>query len=125
MTDQALTRVLEHLRKRPYRHRTDLYRWLRARHKALAAEFESSAPAWSVVAEAIATEGITGGTGKPPTGRAARRIWQTVCRDVLLSIDDRALVKPIRKPRPPRRSKWDGWVPSGLLDNPLDPPVTT
>ena len=125
MTDQALTRVLDHLRKRPYRHRTDLYRWLRARHKALAAEFESSAPAWNVVAEAIAAEGITGGTGKPPTGRAVRRIWQTVCRDVLLGIDDRAVVKPIRKPRPPRRSKWDGWVPSGFLDDPINPPETT
>ena len=84
MTDQALTRVLEHLRKRPYRHRTALYRWLRARHKALAAEFKRSSPAWNVVAEAIAAEGITGGTGKPPTGRAVRRIWQTVCRDLSL-----------------------------------------
>jgi len=82
MTDRALTQVVEGIRKRPYRGRTDLYRWLRAHHESLAREFATNDPSWQDVTEMLTAVGFVGRFGAPLQAGGVRRVWLTVCRDV-------------------------------------------
>lgn len=82
MTDKALTQVVEGIRKRPYRGRTGLYRWLRTHHEPLAREFVANDPSWQDVTEMLTAAGFVGRFGAPLQAGGVRRVWLTVCRDM-------------------------------------------
>lgn len=82
MTDRLLKEVVARTEKRFGRKQSDAYRWLHAHHGELAATFIKHPPCWPDIADTIAAAGILGGQERPLTGRAVRRIWDRVCRDV-------------------------------------------
>jgi len=65
-----------------FRRRGDVYRWLRKNHEAVKEWLVKSEPSWDVIASRMASEGVIGSKGALPTGNAARRVWQRVCRDL-------------------------------------------
>jgi hypothetical protein len=75
-----------------WRH-SDGYRWLRARYSHL----QTVTPDWDAVAAQVAKEGFVGKRGQRLSGRALRRTWRQVCRD----IESHA---PRRRARSSRRS---------------------
>jgi hypothetical protein len=98
--------------------RSPLYRWMRARHDALAASLEIDGPAWIRVTEALREAGLTDGAGKPPTLSRVRTTWYHVKRDVAAA---RTKAEAKRKPSvavapvvvtTPQSSPPDTWRPA-------------
>jgi hypothetical protein len=112
MTDKALTQVVEGIRKRPYRGRTGLYRWLRAHHEPLAREFVANDPSWQDVTEMLTAAGFVGRFGAPLQAGGVRRVWLTVCRDMA---SERAAqieqMTGIRQGAPARSRTPSDWLP--------------
>jgi len=81
MTEDTITRLNAAVAARPYRRRSDAYRWLRANHRAVR-ELLDQEPSWHVIAREMTASGITGATGGSLSGRGVRRIWERVCRDL-------------------------------------------
>jgi hypothetical protein len=112
MTDQALTQVVEGIRKRPYRGRTGLYRWLRTHHEPLAREFVTNDPSWQDVTETLTAAGFVGRFGAPLQAGGVRRVWLTVCRDMAA---ERAAqtqqMTGVRQEAPPRSRAPSDWRP--------------
>lgn len=94
--DKKLARVLTGIEARGHRGRSDLYRWLRARYRALAKALDQHNPAWHVLAEEVAAAGVVGRDGKPPTANAVRKVWARVARDVQAVEAERAKKQPPR-----------------------------
>lgn len=111
MAENPISRLKASVTTRPYRRRSDIYRWLRAHHAAVVELLEKE-PAWQVVAAELEALGLKGATGGRPTGRGVRRIWNCVCRDVALEAaratanNDRGLVGS-RAPRMPSKTAAD------------------
>jgi hypothetical protein len=76
--------------------RSSLYRWMRARHDALAASMEADGVAWARITETLREAGLTDGTGKPPTVSRVRTTWYHVKQDVAAA---HAKAEASRKPR--------------------------
>jgi hypothetical protein len=113
MSDTALDRLRDRAQQRAFAGRSDAYRWLWRRHKALAALFAEFQPAWAEVTAEMAAAGVTGGRGKLLTPHAVRRIWKTVCRDVAVDARSRASVEKM----PP------GWAPVPVATLPAPEPA--
>lgn len=62
--------------------RSPLYLWFREHHDVLAAGFKRTPPAWQVLADALAEQGIRDADGKPPAAATARAAWWRVRRDL-------------------------------------------
>lgn len=112
MTDKALTQVVEGIRKRPYRGRTGLYRWLRAHHEPLARELATNDPSWQDVTEMLTAAGFVGRFGAPLQAGGVRRVWLTVCRD--MAAERAAQIEQmtgIRQEAPARSRASSDWCP--------------
>ncbi len=62
--------------------RSPLYLWFQQHHNELAAGFKRTTPAWQIIADALAEQGIRDADGKPPAAETARAAWWRVRRDV-------------------------------------------
>ena len=82
MSDDILSQLKARALAKPYQRHSDLYRWLRSRHRRLSGIFMAHQPSWETVAEEIAAAGLLGTRGNPPTAGSVRRVWQRVCRDI-------------------------------------------
>ena len=107
MADRLLNKVVARTEKRFGRRQSDAYRWLHARHRDLAATFTKHPPCWPDIADTIAAAGILGGRGRPLTGRAVRRIWERVCRDVqAVAMVQVAGIRTRSRPRVNASASW-------------------
>lgn len=97
MGDRTLARVLRAMKAGEYVGRSDMYRWLRNRHAAIAAVRQKHDPSWVGVAEELAAAGILGRKGKPPTRKTITKIWNRVCRDVASEAVQRLACVPLAK----------------------------
>lgn len=96
MAPDDVAKVVAANRDRGGRH-SQLYRWMRSHHDALAAAFDADGASWRVVTEMLADNGLTDGNGKQPAIRRAQKTWYRVKRDVAAA---RAKVEARRKPPP-------------------------
>ena len=101
--DKVLDRVRAAAREHAFSRRSEVYRWLRDRYAEIEEMMTAHDPSWHVIAAEIAREGISGGRGRPPTGRAVRRIWQRVRRDVAKELGF-TVWKAEHKDNPPPRA---------------------
>jgi hypothetical protein len=118
MAADALTQLVTANRAKGGRH-SPLYRWMRARHDALAAALEADGASWPTIAAMLASSGLTDGAGKPPTPERARKCWHQVRKDVAAA---RAKTDARRKP-PPALAPIVATtpLPSPALPDPLRP----
>ena len=65
-----------------YRGRGQIYSWLRAHHEAVAERLASDEATWPLLAAEMASHGVTGRRGDPPTAKAAAKVWHRVCGDL-------------------------------------------
>lgn len=123
MTDKALTQVVEGIQKRPYRGRTGLYRWLRARYETLAREFATQDPSWEDVTDMLTMVGLVGRFGARLQAGGVRRVWLTVCRDVAADkaaqIEQKTVIQHDASARP--RTPVD-WRPPAFVQPNAPPP---
>ena len=82
MKDKALSDVVAGVRSQPPLRRSDLYRWLRARHRALSKLLADQNPSWIVVADKVAAAGVTNTRGGAPSADSVRRVWACVVKDI-------------------------------------------
>ncbi len=82
MADKLLRRIVAKGKKRRAGKQSDAYRWLHARHAPMAVALATAPPEWRVIAEEMTADGIKGGGSRPLTARAAKEIWQRICRDI-------------------------------------------
>ena len=123
MKDEAISKVLAGLEAKPYRGRSDLYRWLRANHRRLSRMMARHQTAWGVLAEEVAAVGVTNTKGLPPSVDSVRRVWATVCRDV--EAEAAAKAKPgqaVGRKMPSRISP--DWRPVVVPPPPIRPQVS-
>jgi hypothetical protein len=114
MNDRAETAPFSGIR--PYRRRSEMYRWLREHHGHVAELLAATEPSWREVAERLGRAGVRNTKGALPSADSIRRVWRVVCRDVA-----GAHTRPIREGRlPPSR------IPSGTqpteTERPKAPP---
>lgn len=88
--------------------RTDLYRWLKARHAALTELLAEAKPGWATLAMAIDKEGVKGRQGQVISADAVRRIWRRLCRD--LEVEERVRLAGGTTKRSPTPAP-KGWTP--------------
>jgi hypothetical protein len=69
-------------RLKPYRGRGEVYSWLRAHHREIAARLASGEASWTTLCAEMVRHGLTGRRGESPTPKAAPKVWQRVCRDL-------------------------------------------
>ena len=65
-----------------YRGRGQIYSWLRAHHEAVAERLASDEATWPSLAAEMASHGVTGRRGDPPTAKAAAKVWHRVRGDL-------------------------------------------
>ena len=65
-----------------YRGRGQIYSWLRAHPEAVAERLASDEATWPSLAAEMASHGVTGRRGDPPTAKAAAKVWHRVCGDL-------------------------------------------
>ncbi len=61
---------------------SDLYGWLRSRHREVAALINRRTRDWTKIATEVAAEGVVGANGQPASPDALRKMWSRVDRDV-------------------------------------------
>jgi hypothetical protein len=128
MSNDILSRLKARALAKPYQRHSDLYRWLRSRHRLLSGIFMAHQPSWETVAEEIAAAGLLGTRGNPPTAGSVRRVWQRVCRDIEAEAADTRSRKTCASapPVPPSRvpAAWRP-VPAVPKAPPLSPESQT
>lgn len=82
MDDETTPRLVTGLKARAHDARSELYRYLRRRHRVLSNTIARHNPSWASVAAEVAAAGIMGAKGKPASPDALRLMWKRVCRDV-------------------------------------------
>lgn len=107
MAKQPTPRPLgERVRERVHGNTSEAYVWLRAAYRRLRPRMEVRYPPYDEVAAEMVAAEVPGGRGAAVTGKAVRRIWERVCRDI--ELDAKARGKPVRaapadwKPQPVR-----------------------
>jgi hypothetical protein len=73
-----LAAALKAMRQAPGRGRgrkSDVYRWMAARHDAMAAAFANEPPSWTALAKFLADAGMRTADGLPPTPASVRSTW--------------------------------------------------
>ena len=83
---------------------SDLYGWLRSRHREVAALINRRTRDWTKIATEVAAEGVVGANGRPSSPDALRKMWARVDRDVRQEQAERvarrvAQKSPNRSPR--------------------------
>ena len=116
MTDSTAARLFRKKPVRSYRGRGEVYSWLRAYQKEVAAALAREELTWARLVADIALDGVTGRAGAPLTANAALRVWQRVSRDAAASLAADAAKK---RPKFPSRISPD-WRPQ-----PVQPPPPT
>ncbi len=61
---------------------SDLYGWLRSRHREVAALINRRTRDWTKIATEVSAEGVVGANGRPASPDALRKMWSRVDRDV-------------------------------------------
>jgi len=113
MNDRAAADPLSGIR--PYRRRSDMYRWLRQHHGQVAELLAATEPSWREVAERLGRAGVRNTKGALPSADSIRRVWRVVCRDV-----EGTKARPIRQGRwPPSR------IPAGTQPTETERPRAT
>jgi len=100
-------------RLKPFRGRGEVYSWLRAHYREIAARLASGEASWTTLCAEMVRHGLTGRRGESPTPKAAPKVWQRVCRD-LEGVAAAAL--PARR-KPPSKVSRD-WRPQLALTAP-------
>ena len=85
---------------------SDLYGWLRSRHREVAALINRRTRDWTKIAAEVAAEGVIGANGQPASPDALRKMWSRVDRDVKQEEAERSAKRVARTPpnRSPHRS---------------------
>jgi hypothetical protein len=107
-------------RLKPYRGRGEIYSWLRAHHREIAARLASGEASWTTLCGEMVRHGLTGRRGESPAPKAAPKVWQRVCRD-LEEVTAAALPK---QRKPPSKVSRD-WRPQLALPAPQSSPGPT
>ena len=117
MTDSTAARLFRKKPVRSYRGRGEVYSWLRAYQKEVAAALAREELTWARLIADIALDGVTGRAGAPLTANAALRVWQRVSRDAAASLAADAAKKPPDwrpqpvQPPPPTRPPMPATAP--------------
>lgn len=102
MSSKAIKRIVKASKEEAPIRRSKIYGWLKQEHATVAAVQQSNPLSWDRIASEIAAEGLKGARGNAPTGKAVRRVWVRVCRDLEEAQRKAAANPPQRKPnRPP------------------------
>ena len=85
---------------------SDLYGWLRSKHREVAALINRRTRDWTKIATEVAAEGVVGANGRPASPDALRKMWTRVDRDVMREQAERLARRAAQKSpdRPPRHS---------------------
>ena len=85
---------------------SDLYSWLRSKHREVAALINRRTRDWTKIATEVAAEGVVGANGLPASPDALRKMWSRVDRDVMQEEAERSAKRVARTPsnRSPHRS---------------------
>jgi hypothetical protein len=114
MANQPTPRPLgERVRERVHGNTSEAYVWLRAAYRRLRPRMEVRYPPYDEVAAEMVAAEVPGGRGAAVTGKAVRRIWERVCRDI--ELDAKARGKPAKAPPA-------GWKPQSA-QSPAPAPV--
>ncbi len=103
------TRLAAALKAKAPPRRSDLHKWLLARHRELAPIINARAQDWKAIAAEVAAEGMVGANGRPASPDALRKMWLRVDRDVEREQADRIAVRVKRKPPNRSPSRPVGW----------------
>ena len=76
---------------------SDLYGWLRSRHREVAALINRRTRDWTKIATEVAAEGVVGANGQPASPDALRKMWSRVDRDVKQEEAERSAKRVARK----------------------------
>ncbi len=109
MSKKKPMRMAAVLRAKGGPRRSALFRWLLAHYDELSPLLNRKHAPWTDAAAEMATEGIMGANGQPPTPNAPRQVWLRVARDV----DQARAEEAARAPKNPvHRSRSDAqWQP--------------
>jgi hypothetical protein len=103
---------------RAWRRRSQIYSWLRAHRREIAAGLASMELTWPRVCQECARQGVAKRNGREPTRDVVARTWQVLLRD-LAAIGETPLHKPER-PKPP--SRLPDWTPPAFQQPVQAPP---
>lgn len=105
-----------------YGGRGEIYRWLRAHYDFVDDWRKGLSPTWDTIAARISKAGVVNRNGKKPAGRLVRRIWQRVCRDVMVEREREAAARAAREAQ---AEQWRGFPSRQRALEPLlaDAPV--
>jgi hypothetical protein len=93
-----LASALKAMRQAPGRGRgrkSEIYRWMAARHDAMAAAFAKEPPAWTALAKFLAEAGMRTAEGLPPTAASVRSTWMRVTQQAARRAAAARQVRPV------------------------------